>query len=418
MVVYLFLGLFYITGLPDRSFVMVLFVAGFAVRVLLAFILYFAYPPDGHIFRDDLYYMRTGINILEYWHGGGAFWNFDAYRVAASSRNWGYSFYNAIHFFMAPSHLLPSISNSFAGAMLAVSVYRLAFELFGTRVARISAILAMFHSGLIFYSSVNLKDILVTLTTILVLFYGVLSVKDRRPANFLKMIVASVVLFSLRFYIAPVVLGSVLLYWLVSRDVLPWRKIFLICVLVGCVIMFLKILPGVDRTRAQIEKKGGILKIFSHYAERNLEKVSAKRTRAIGRLVRPGISGAAVTCVWFLLNPNPFNCHDITWFLLPGVLLWYMLIPFVLTGAVGLIRQQFAAATLLVGFFSGGVLLYSLFPHLAIIRHRFPLTAVAIIVACWGLTRLRPWHKVLALFVWTILLSGMVFMKLKFGLML
>jgi 4-amino-4-deoxy-L-arabinose transferase-like glycosyltransferase len=408
---YLTAGMFYTRYVLRSSFLLILFLAGFGVRVVLAFVLYFTHPPDGHIFRDDLYYMRTGLAILEQWKTG-QFLNLDMYRLVAGSRNWGYSFYNALHYLMTPSHLLPGVSNAFVGSLLGIAVYKLARELFDVRVARISAVLTAFHSGLIWYSAVNLKDSLVALTIVLTLFYGVSSVRRHGIKDLLKMLGAAVILFPLRFYMAPFTLTFVALYWFLHSCVPLRRKLFLIGVLVLGVSLAASFLPGVETLLNQIRRAGGVPEFFLSYGERSLSQVQGKETTILGKLEEFGPTSMAITGARFILNPSPFNLHDITWLLLPGILLWYALLPFFFTGGLALVRRRPAEAALLFGLVVGGILLYSFLPKVSETRHRFQFTAIAIIVATWGLLHLRPWHKLVAISFWAILIFGLALMKL------
>ncbi|HIC87986.1 MAG TPA: hypothetical protein EYP04_01070, partial [Anaerolineae bacterium] len=331
------------------------------------------------------------MEILKQWESGHFPLDLEMYRLAAGSRNWGYSVYNALHYILAPGHLLPSISNAFAGSLLAVAVYRLARELFDVRIARISAILTAFHSGLIWYSAVNLKDALVALMIVLILFYGVRAARYRLGKDLLKMLTAAVVLFTLRFYMAPFTLAFVALYWFVHSRIRLRRKIALAVALIACTVVLASVLPGIETTLKQIRRAGGIPEFIISYAERGMTKVQGKETTILGQLEALSLSSAIITGMRFVLNPSPFNLHDVTWLLLPGILLWYAVLPFFITGGLSLIRKRPATAVLLFGFVIGGVLLYSLLPNLTEMRHRFQFTAIAMIVATWGLMHLRRW---------------------------
>ena len=410
-VLYLVAGAFYTRHVLQSSFLLCLFLAGFSIRAVLAFVLYFTHPPDGHIFPDDLYYMRTGLTILEQWRGG-QFLNLDMYRLAAHSRNWGYSLYNAVHYLMTPSHLLPSISNAFAGALLGIAVYRLALELLNSvKVARIAAILATFHSGFIWYSSVNLKDSLVALTIVLTLLYGARAVRHHMSQDLLKMIGSAVVLFTLRFYMAPFVLGFIVLYWFLHSRVRLYRKILLAGFLVGSALLLASILPGVETTLKQIERSGGIFNYITIQSEEQLEKVQIKEKTILSRLKQLNIYEKMILAIRFILNPSPFNLHDITWLLLPGILLWYMMLPLVVAGGLRLIVRSPVTAILLLGLMIAGILLYAQLPNVHM-RHRFQFTPIAMIIAAWSLV--HPWRHqlVLALMFFKALIFALGLMKL------
>lgn len=410
-VLYLTAGIFYTRYVLRSPFLLILFLAGFGIRVVLAFVLYLTHPPDGHIFPDDLYYMRTGLAILDYWKTG-QFLNLDMYRLIAGSRNWGYSFYNAVHYLMIPSHLLPSVSNAFVGSLLGIAVYRLARELFEARIARISAILTTFHSGLIWYSAVNLKDSLVALTIVLTLYYGVSCVRAHGGKNLLKMLGVAVVLFTLRFYVAPFVLMFVVFYWLLHSRVPVLRRLSLLGGLILGVLFLASFLPGVKTTLNQIRQVGGVPEFILEYGERSLSKIRGKETTILGRLDEFSPESVVITGIRFTLNPSPFNLHDITWLLLPGILLWYTLLPFLFTGGLELVRKKPAEAALLFGLVIGGILLYAFLPKVSEMRHRFQFTAIAMIVATWGLVHLKPWHKTVAIMFWIVLIFGLALLKL------
>ncbi len=409
---YLVLGIYYTKHVLGSPFLLALFIGAFGVRVMLALLLYASFPPDGFHFKDSVYYFRVGLEILEKWRSGHSIFDLDMYRLTAGTRNWGYSAYNALHYLLAPGHLLPSISNAFVGALLAVGVYRLAKELFDIRIARLSAVLTAFHSGLVFYSAVNLKDALVALMIVLILLYGVRATRHYMLKNLIKMIAAAVVLFTLRFYMALFTLLFVVLYWFIHSRVRFRRKLALAVTLTTCALLLALVLPGVETTLNQIRRAGGVPQFIISYGMRSLERIQGKETTILGRLETFNLSSVMITGLRFILNPNPFNLHDITWLLLPGILLWYAVLPFFFIGGLTLIKKEPAIAFLLFGLVVGGILLYSLLPSLTEMRHRFPFTAIATITASWALAHSQLWHKALALAFWTVLFWGLALMKL------
>jgi len=400
---YWVLGIYYTRVVLGSRFLLTLFIGAYGIRIMLAFLLYVTHPPDGFYFKDSLYYLRVGMEILEQWRSGHPVFDLDMYQLAASSRNWGYSVYNALHYILAPGHLLPSISNAFVGSLLGVVVYRLAREIFSVRVARISAILTAFHSGLIWYSAVNLKDALVALMIALIMIYGVRAVRYSFRKDLLKMIIAATFLFTLRFYMAPFTLAFVALYWFAHSRVRLRRKVALAVALIACAVLLASILPGVERTLNQIRRAGGVPEFIISYAERGFEKVQGKETTILGQLEKFSLRSAVITGMRFVLNPNPLNLHDVTWLLLPGILVWYAMVPFFITGGLSLLRKRPVTAVLLFGFVVGGILLYSLLPNLTEMRHRFQFTAIAMIVATWGVMHLQTWHRIFAAVFWTLL---------------
>ncbi len=153
-------------GYPEeRAFMQKIFTFGYITRIVYAVSIYFALIYlRGEPFLgggDDNEYEKWGGILSSNWFSG------DFSTPREISDHPGYPVINGIlHFsahFLGGYHILISrFANGLLGALIAVYIYKIAMKLFDARTARISSWLAAFFPELLFFSSVQLKDIVVT----------------------------------------------------------------------------------------------------------------------------------------------------------------------------------------------------------------------------------------------------------------
>ncbi|MFN8522555.1 MAG: hypothetical protein U0821_05550 [Chloroflexota bacterium] len=156
----------------DRRFLLTLFLAAFALRLLAAVI---SNPYlisvgrtkegvendrcEGCLFQDDRAYTRTAWALARTWMGtipGVA--SSDAYLLKT------YTFaVGGLYYVFGREIMLPKFMNAFFGAAGAVAMFALGRELGGRRVGVFAAIAGAVWPSLILWSVINLKDALVVL---------------------------------------------------------------------------------------------------------------------------------------------------------------------------------------------------------------------------------------------------------------
>lgn len=227
---YLVVGIAYTYGYLHIPFLFRIFIAGYLIRVTLAFILYSTHPPIGHVAPDDEFYFLTAINILNLWKQGN-YLDLGLYQQAVGSYNWLYSVYVAVHFLAAKSHLLPMVSNAFFGALTCGFIYLLGRNLFGDRVGRLSGVLAVIFPHLVYYSALDLKDTLLVFLLVMGSYYWhrfLVSESRRAFTAFTVSFLSCALLTILRFYVGVLVLFLfIVLYLTLGRGGLVKRVAWL-----------------------------------------------------------------------------------------------------------------------------------------------------------------------------------------------
>ena len=157
----------------ERDWFMKLLIGAFAIRVAAATM--FALFPETRVFHEDAEgYENSGMMIAAGWVGRGVPVPSGAFQLYNYGYIWVSAFANA---FFGIARVSPSYLNVLIGTALLVFSYRLARKFFHVRVARMGALLLAFYPSMILWSSLAVKDPVVTLCILVALS------AERAPAS-------------------------------------------------------------------------------------------------------------------------------------------------------------------------------------------------------------------------------------------
>ena len=402
-VLYFLLGIIISRYSQDKRFALIIFTIGYTFRMLVLTAGRVLWGNGDTAFRDIAYYNRTGRAIVEVWKNGFTF-DLSTYAKIAGSRNWGYSLYNAVHNIVCTSDILPSISNVFIGALLPIIVLELSIILFDNRTARLATVLTASESGNIWFSTLNLKDTFVSFVFLYSLFMAAQLAQKRSAPRVAAIILSLSFLYATRFYIAILILPIIIIYWVQKEsEALSARNVAIFSSIVIIISAIIYHLPGTKGTIYEIKRAGGIYEFIKEYTDRSFSNVYKRGST--GYVVLKNIPTALsfyVVLLYFSLNPSPFLLSGWRIILLPGIIMWYTMIPFFVQGLAKILKnkeQNILAITALSTFF-----IYSVFPNLSGVRHRLQILPVAFIISSYALINSKQ-KKVFIYTTWSIILS-------------
>jgi 4-amino-4-deoxy-L-arabinose transferase-like glycosyltransferase len=201
-------------GTPDleRQTIMKILVAAFLLRIAAA--IAFASFPQLRLFHEDASgYENSCMRLSAAWAGRGP-----PQRSLLGQANWGFFWLSgAICYVFGSYRVNVSFFNCVLGTVIVFLVYSLARRFFHFRVARLAAGLVAFTPSMILWSSVALKDTLVTLLIVVTLSSAVGLNERITLRGVLGTVVPLLVLQPLRFYMVYFVAFAVLASLLFQR---------------------------------------------------------------------------------------------------------------------------------------------------------------------------------------------------------
>lgn len=227
--VFLALGAFAIFALtsrlpaPDKQTVLRILLAALALRLVCATI--FATIPETRRFHEDAEgYEMLGVIIAQGWSGEGP--PFD-YRKTRET-NYGYAYVVAgLNYVIGPYRTVGPYANAVIGTITVALVYFLSRRLFHRVVALRAAKLVAYFPSMILWSSLAIKDPIVTFLTILTLM-AALELKERLTVrNVLVVTVPILLLQPIRFYTIYFVGIAILSSLLIDRGLRAIRGLYL-----------------------------------------------------------------------------------------------------------------------------------------------------------------------------------------------
>jgi hypothetical protein len=374
---YFLAGIVYTKHLGS-SFLIKVFVTAYLLRLGLAVAFALIRSRSGYIASDEAYYFDTALNILDVWRGGSYF-NLKLYQIAADSPNWLYPVYVAVHFLMARSHLLPVISNCFFGALTCVVLFRASKNLFGERVAQFSAVLAVVFPNLVYYSALDLKDILIAFLLVLVFCQWQEHLRAGRPVAFVSAFLACMVLIGLRFYVGVLMLFIwAVLYLLVGKGRVV-RRLIWVAIAGALVLGIACVVPSLRRTVIDLVHVGP-LALISDYSSRQWAHMRESDYFLASWASGLSLRGYLGTVAHFLLTPNAFSLSGTMRVLIPGALLWYFLIVRAFHG-VYMAFSSWRTGLLLVAVPVCLTILHGFLPWASSVRQQLEIVPFGIVLA-------------------------------------
>ncbi len=322
----------------DAHFLWFVFLAGALLRVALALTLRFT--GFNNVIAPDEYTFHDHGTWFAMWLEGEAPTPF-AYRFQEHSQVGYFAVVGVLYGVFGPIQIVPVLVNCIVGALCARPAFAIAARMGGRPAARTAALLVTFFPSLVLWSSLLVREAFVLFAILWSARLAQSLLQRFRPATLLGLFACLAGLATLRAYVFLVLVGAILLAYLMAAIRSPARALAtgLVC---GAGILMLV-------------KGAGLAQDF--LAEASLQNLALRRQyNALGGPGGIGLEGhdlstpmGALTYLpiglsYFLLAPFPWESGGRQMFALPEVLVWYVCIPFVVTGTIYALRHRRRAA--------------------------------------------------------------------------
>jgi len=366
----------------DYPFLLRLMVAGLLLRLGLAMVVHYSLPV-WFFAPDQITYQDVGLQTLRYHQGTASMpWQI------RNTVELGYFYWNAFLFLIfgyAP--LAPKLVNAFLGTASALLAYRLAGELAGKGPARLTGLLTMFFPSLVLWSTLNLRDPVVLLVT-LALFLSVVRLRTRPSGrSFFAVVLGITLLLLFRDYIA-----AMAIFGLVGASVLSEGRGLPVNLLVGAVLFGLAILAYQRFGLGANWVESASFEAISQQRSFMAEGATAFRPDVDISTPLRGLQFLPTGLAFFLLSPFPWQIGStLSLMTLPEQIVWYAMMPFVVTGGLYLVRRRYQVFSPILVFLALTTSVYALVEGNAgtAYRHRAQVLVFFLILAAVGLTLRR-----------------------------
>lgn len=343
-------------NLPNKNYLLRIFLLGFALRVLVGILLYIYSVQMGELgfMGDDGYFdMRSWTVLTERWHHSGFFWEEGPTYHAKI-----YYYFMAVIFYIFGHDIMYVVlANCILGALIGIYAYRIAFNIYGQRVAKIAFLLTMFLPNGVTWFATGLRDASLTFLTVFATWHVVKLRQRLSIVSIAFVTVACVALYLNRMPLAILLLWGIIIYLIIIslkiRTVLEIRT-----ALVGCLIVFLIGLYSLQQGSEgflginSFVSRGTYLMDF--YQEAHADEALYTSTSIQGMLYRSAslqkrLVFLPASIVIALLSPIPplpfpipadYFSSPLSILKLPGTIPWYVVMPFILYGFIYSIRNK------------------------------------------------------------------------------
>jgi hypothetical protein len=327
----------------DREWMRTLLLASLLLRFAAATV--FALFPESRVFHEDASgYELSGIRIASMWRG-------EYPPSPLEGTNIGFNVLaGVLNYLLGRFRPLLSYFNCIVGTMLVFYVYRLAVRFFHPAVGRLSALLVGLMPSMILWSSIALKDILVTLLLVIALTSCV-TLKERITlGGVLGAILPVLAIQSIRFYMMYFVAFAVIVSLVLDRGVRfltgIYKQLFLAALAVGLFVM----LGLTDRTEQEMTYFS--LEHASSY-RRGMAITANSGFDADVDVSTPGnaLAYLPIGMAHLLWAPFPWQMISLRPLLAaPETILWWFLFLPTVRGIMFAIRKRFSATSALLIF--------------------------------------------------------------------
>lgn len=366
---------------PEAArFLVALLLLGLGVRFLTLAVIYrttgtFVFAPDA----GD--YESLGLRLARFWSG-------EVPSPPAASDLGGYARFNGLLFYLlGDARAAPNLINAFLGVWAAVPAYHLARRLVPDveRVARTAAVLVAFFPSLVLWSVLNVREA----PTILAIVAAVYFVDRLRDSPVLPSLLgaglALAVLAASRQYMMAVVGVSAGLGLLLARTHRPARSLAVGVLVIGAVIVVVQssglggpLLDDPSLPNLELYRQDLALGAASSYG------AGYDISTPVG-----AIGFLPVGLVHFLFAPFPWSVDSFLQLMtVPESVLWYLLVPFAVWGAILALRHRPGATTVVLSVAVAATISYALVEGNVgtAYRHRAQVLPLAFVLCAVGLS--------------------------------
>jgi 4-amino-4-deoxy-L-arabinose transferase-like glycosyltransferase len=370
---------------PERRWLGVWLTVTLALRLLVATM--FAALPSTRIFHEDAEgYELWGMLMARGWHGDGP------QTIIDINQNYGYKYIAAATYYVfGQFQPLLAFSNCVIGLLTVFLVYRLARQFFHPLVARRAMLLTALVPSMILWSSMALKDTLMSLL-ILIALSSCVSLKRRFSIWPILGVAASIAAMQpIRYYMIYFLGFAIVLSLFLDRGMSLVSGVYKQIALVGLVAAVLALvgLSGnvsegtstLNLAQASSFRHGMAITAQSGFA------ADADASTPAGALALMPLGIAEL-----LLGPFPWQFGSLrALFAAPETIYWWLLFPSVIRGLFWSVRSRFAETSPLVLFAVIMTCAYSLL-HGNVgsgFRQRSQIFVILFVFAAYGTYRRR-----------------------------
>lgn len=328
----------------EKSFLQMVFIVGLLLRVGLATVTYI-FNLQEFFGGDSVTYDNAGYALYSSWMGYPID-DIDNFYLSFANRGSGSGFgmayvVAAIYSLVGRNPLATQFLNSVLGAATAVLIYVCTKNIFkNSRVAKISAICISVFPSLVLWSSQGLKDGIICFLLALAINTLLSLQKQFNTGNIVLLLTALIGIYTLRFYIffafIVAVLGSFLLGSQKSATSIFRQVVILIVVTLGLTYF------GVLRNAQENLNTFGNLQTLQNSRLDQARSAESGFGQDIDVSTPTGaIQALPLGFVYLLLAPFPWQISNLRQAItLPEVLIWWSLIPFLITGIWYILKNK------------------------------------------------------------------------------
>lgn len=370
-------------GASNREFLAFLVLAALFVRAFAA--LGLRQSGLHAVIAPDELTFHTNARIFASWLAGDHGYMF-GYRWEGSTQVGYFVFVGTLYWVLGVFPMVPVLLNCVAGSLCAIPAHRLASRIGGATAGRIAAVLVAFFPSLMLWSTLLIRD---SWAMLLILWTAVLGQELIRRFTLRRMIallLCMAALATLRSYLFLLVGGAVGVGWLIAGVRRPGRALGAAILGTGGVLAFVRGLGlGTDYLSLANFESIAQRRELNAIGEAGIELAGHDLSTPLGALtyLPMGLS-------WFLLSPFPWETGGKQVLAVPDVLMWYVLLPFVVYGAVWSLRRRRRSSTVPLLLATLISLLYALVSgNVGIIfRHRAQVLVLLLPFAAIAIARL------------------------------
>lgn len=322
----------------DREWLVALCRAALLLRALVAIVVFFG-PWDFYLLGDDqIGYDYIPITIANYWNG--VIPQLPLLSEPAYQERKGYFLLvSAQYYLLGPSFMMPRLLNCLAGALIVLYSYRLARHVFGRTEAKVAAVWTAFFPSLVLWSTLNLRDIWLALSVVVVIYHALLMRERLTLSSALTVALTLAWVQYNRFPLVLILLGAMGSALFLARAQRFKRDLFVAFLFLG-VIIFLQ--QGLGLGREAVEWLD-LRRIGEHRGKIAQASVGASGYLGDVDLTNPAVivTFVPVSLAYFLFSPFPWQMTAprrlIT---LPEMLVWYWSAPFGILAARDVLRER------------------------------------------------------------------------------
>lgn len=331
---------------PDPRFILRLFILGLLVRIVFGLFLYLLQLQE-FFGPDAIGYDYKGQLIAEYWRGlpttNPPFLN---RALSTFGTGWGMNYLvGAIYFVSGRNPLAAQAVCWVAGASIGPSVYICARHIFkNSRVAKVAAIMTAFFPAFIIWSSQLIKDGLI-IFLLVVTIIAVMRLQERFSyASLLVLILSMFGILSLRFYIFYIVaiaaVGSFIVGTSNSPAAIARRTAAIL--IVGFALAYL---GAIQTATVDLSTFGNLDRLQRGRLDQARSGESGFSEDVDVSTTEGAISAIPVGFAYVMFAPFPWQANNLRQAIaLPEVLIWWLMVPFMISGIIYAIRHRIREA--------------------------------------------------------------------------